>query len=455
MQLVVIRMEHDVAAEPERPALFFGHRVELQLVFFVDRLRRHARKIAAGHRDERRGRIGLNARLLDIEIRKLHGVGAARRERVDSRAVAQPVRAELADDRQIRGRPGRFADDVRRTRERPVEALRERLEIRHGDVVRELRFSESPSASVPATLAFRSGPVEDQLLDVRHVVAERSGRLARVDRHSGNRRFLQASAVPLTFNSSVGPTFGTVSATAMSADPFSVVPASSLRSREQRSRQLFERTAELRANLARGHLEVDRGGREPRARKRRVDERRVGVQHELVDRPAAAGERECARQRAVEPIVVEPLHLERRRETSRVQPRDVAARGVAELTIARLRCRAACPARSAHPRPSSRRAFRCRSSRAPAPRTYSCRRPAFRASASRADRAAAAYRDSGTCLRGDTTAAATASRNGTSRASSRRAVRGAAGIEAQHGLPGRASASRGTSYTPCARTFAA
>ena len=152
-------MENHVAAEPERPPIFFGRRIELQLVLFVDCLRRYARKISAGDSDKRRGGIGLNARLLDIEIRQLHGVRAARRERVHSRAVAQPVCSELAGDSQIRGGAGRFADNVRRARERPIEARRERLEIRDGDVVGELRFSESPSARVPAALAFTSGPV--------------------------------------------------------------------------------------------------------------------------------------------------------------------------------------------------------------------------------------------------------------------------------------------------------
>ncbi len=87
----------------------------------------------------------------------------------------------------------------------------------------------SPSASVPAALAFTSGPVRTSSLMSAVWLAnepvtwpESIAIPAIVDFFS--------VAVPLTSSSSVGPTFGTVSATAMSADPFSVVPASSLRS---------------------------------------------------------------------------------------------------------------------------------------------------------------------------------------------------------------------------------
>ena len=62
MQLVMIGMEDHVSAEPERAALLLDHGVELQLVLFVDRLRGHTRKIAAGNRDEgRRGSAWIRA----------------------------------------------------------------------------------------------------------------------------------------------------------------------------------------------------------------------------------------------------------------------------------------------------------------------------------------------------------------------------------------------------------
>ena len=101
---------------------------------------------------------------------ELHGVRAACRERFDSGAVAQPVRAELAHDRQIRGRPGRFANNVCRTREWPIEALRERLEVRHGYVVGELRFSRVPERERARDAGFQIGAFEDEFLDVRQVL---------------------------------------------------------------------------------------------------------------------------------------------------------------------------------------------------------------------------------------------------------------------------------------------
>ena len=123
MQLVVVGMKQHPTTQPQRPSLFLNRGVELQLVLFVVRLRGQPRKTLAGECDERRGRLGLNLRMLDIELRELYRVCAVRRERIDIRAVPQPVRSELACKRQVCGRPRRLADDMRRTRERLVETL--------------------------------------------------------------------------------------------------------------------------------------------------------------------------------------------------------------------------------------------------------------------------------------------------------------------------------------------
>ena len=148
--------------------------------------------------------------------------------------------------------------------------------------------------------------------------------------------------------------------------------------------------------------------------------------------------------------------FERRREAARVQPCDVAARRVAELPIARFACRAACPARSARLRRSSRSSVPAAGPVAPLrlerivagglrlelrhreplgqpPHVEVAERP-FEAIRQRPRRRRESERR--------------ARRRG-------RAVRGAAGIEAQNGLSRASVSSRGTSYTPCARTFAA
>ena len=106
--------------------------------------------------------------------------------------------------------------------------------------------------------------------------------------------------------------------------------------REQRSRQLLKWPPEFRVNLPRGHLEIDLGRREASPRKRRVDEGRGGVQEQIVHCAAAAREREGARQRSVEAIVIEPVNLERRGETSGIQPGDVAACRIGEFAVARF-----------------------------------------------------------------------------------------------------------------------
>ena len=114
-------------------------RIESSVILLVRRLRGHARQVAAGNRHERRRRVGLDARLLEIEVRHLDGVLAVRRQRIDVRAVAQTVRTERAGKREIRRGTCRPADDVRRPAKRAVESLRQRFEIGDGNVVFEVR----------------------------------------------------------------------------------------------------------------------------------------------------------------------------------------------------------------------------------------------------------------------------------------------------------------------------
>ena len=87
----------------------------------------------------------------------------------------------------------------------------------------------SPSASVPAALAFTSGPVSTSSLMSAVWLANDPATWPDSIAIPAIVDFFNV-AVPFRSSNSVGPTLGTVSATAMSADPFSVVPASSLRS---------------------------------------------------------------------------------------------------------------------------------------------------------------------------------------------------------------------------------
>ena len=71
MQLVVVGMKQHVAAEAKRAPVLVNLRVERELVLFVGGLRRDPRKMPTGDRHERRRRVGLNLRLLEIEVRHL------------------------------------------------------------------------------------------------------------------------------------------------------------------------------------------------------------------------------------------------------------------------------------------------------------------------------------------------------------------------------------------------
>ena len=158
----------------------------------------------------------------------------------------------------------------------------------------------SPNASVPAALALTSGPVSASSLMSATSIGKRSGHLRRVDGHAGNRRLCQRRPCRSRSAAPLGPPSEPSARRAMSAEPFSVVSASSLRSVNSDPGSSSNGPANF-ARISRSAIwKSTSARREPRACERRVDERRLRVQHELVGRPAAAVEGERAGQRTVE-----------------------------------------------------------------------------------------------------------------------------------------------------------
>ena len=264
MQLVVLRMKQDVAAEGERTALFFEFPLELELLVIVGRPRRHAWKVVAGDGHERRAGIGLDLRAIDVEVGQLHGIQTLERERVESGAILQAIAAQRSGNRQVRRRSGGLADDLRGPRERLIESLREWLDIGDRDVERELRFATVAKRKRAGGARGHVASRQDELFDVGDLVGERPIDMARFDRHAGDgRRRQRRSAVHFLEFGRSG--FGHRHHDGHVGRSIQRRIGQLFSRGEQRARQCFERPREVRADLPVLHLKIDVGAGKARA----------------------------------------------------------------------------------------------------------------------------------------------------------------------------------------------
>ncbi len=269
MQLIVFRMKDDVAAEAERTSFFFEFPLELELLVIVGSPRRHAWKVVAGDGHERRAGIGLDLRAIDVEVGQLHGVQTLERERVESGAILQAIAAQRSSNRQVRRRPRGLADDLRGPRKRLIESLRERLDVGHRDVERELRFATLAKRKRAGGARGHVASRQDELFDVGDLVGERSIDMARFDRHAGDgRRHQRRGAVHFLEFGRSG--FGDRHHNGHVGRSIERRISQFLTRGEQCARQFLERPREVRADLPVLHLKIDVGAGKTRAGQRRA-----------------------------------------------------------------------------------------------------------------------------------------------------------------------------------------